>query len=160
MRTSLIVVTLIIMFLGLAGTILPMLPGLVLIYAAFLFYGVATGWIDYGVGAMLLWGFVVLGSFVVDHVAGSIGARKYGASRYGFWGSFLGAFAGLLIFNLPGLVIGAFLGAFCGELLAGKSGYEALRSGKGALIGLLAGTLFKVAVGLVMIGTFLYLVLT
>ena len=148
------------MLVGLAGTILPRLPGLVLIYAGFLFYGFVTGWIAYGVWAVLFWGLVVLGTFAVDHLAGSVGARKYGASRYGFWGSFLGAFAGLLIANLPGLIIGAFLGAFCGELLAGKSGYEALRSGKGALIGLLAGTLFKLVVGLVMIGAFLWWVLT
>jgi len=156
MSVTLIVVTLIIMFVGLAGTILPMLPGLVLIYAGFLFYGFVTGWIAYGVWAVLFWGLVVLVTFAVDHIAGSIGARKYGASRYGFWGSFLGAFAGLLIANLPGLIIGAFFGAFCGELIGGKSAHDALRSGKGALIGLLAGTLFKVTVGLVMIGTFLW----
>jgi len=159
MNVTFIVVTLIIMFVGLAGTILPMLPGLILIYAGFLFYGIATGWTSYGVGAMFLWGFVVLGTFVVDHIAGSVGARKYGASRYGFWGSFIGAFAGLLIAHLPGLIIGTFLGAYCGELLAGKSGYEAFRSGKGALIGLLAGTLFKLAVGVVMIGSFVWWVL-
>jgi len=135
MNVTLVVVTLIIMFVGLAGTILPMLPGLVLIYAGFLFYGFATA------GSSTVCGLCSSGSCGARDIrhrsrCGICRARKYGASRYGFWGSFIGAFAGLVVANLPGLIIGAFLGAFCGELLAGKSGYEAVRSGKGALIGL------------------------
>jgi uncharacterized protein YqgC (DUF456 family) len=159
MSVTYVIITLIIMTLGLLGTVLPMLPGIVLIYGGFLFYGIMTDWSIYGWRAMLFWGLVTMATFVVDYLASALGARKFGASRYGFWGSLVGGFAGIMVANLPGLIVGAFAGAFLAELLAGKQVVEALRSGQGALIGLLAGTLFKVVLGIVMIGSFIWWVL-
>ncbi len=159
MHVAFVIIALIIMCLGLLGTVLPMLPGIVLIYCGFLFYGIVTGWVDYGWRIMLFWGLVTLGAFVLDHIASAVGARKFGASRYGFLGSLVGALAGMMLASLPGLVVGAFAGAFLCELAAGKTGREALRSGKGALIGLLAGAFFKIVLGVAMIGSFLWLVL-
>ena len=156
MNVTYVVITLVIMTLGLLGTVLPMLPGIVLIYGGFFFYGIMTDWSAYGWKAMAFWGVIALATFAVDHLASALGARKFGASRYGFWGALIGAFVGIIVANLPGLIVGAFAGAFLAELLAGKAVREALRSGQGALIGLLAGTFFKVALGIVMIGSFLW----
>ncbi len=86
MHVTFMIITLVIMCLGLLGTVLPVLPGIILIYGGFLFYGIATGWADYGWGVMLFWGLVTLAAFILDHVASALGARKFGASRYGFWG--------------------------------------------------------------------------
>jgi uncharacterized protein YqgC (DUF456 family) len=158
MTIILTVVCLLIMAAGLAGTILPALPGLPLIYLGYLIFGLFTSWQSYGLWTMLLWGAVVAFTLVIDYYAGVLGARRWGSSIFGMWGSLAGAIIGLLLFGLPGLVLGTFGGAVGGELVAGRSIGEALKAGKGSLIGLLAGTLFRAAIGLVMIGTFIWLI--
>ena len=152
-------ITLVIMLVGLVGTVLPVLPGIPIIYLGYIVYGLLTSWSEYGLGTMILWGIVTLVTVFVEYYGSLVGARRSGSSILGIWGSFIGAILGMLIFNLPGLIIGTFLGAISGELMAGRPAAEALRSGRGALIGFLAGSLFKVVVGLVMIGTFIWQVL-
>ncbi len=154
-----LLVALALMLLGLVGAIIPAMPGVPLIYAGYLLYGVLSGWQSYGLGTMVFWAAVTILSLVLDYLAGIAGTKKYGASIFGIWGSVVGAVAGVLLANLPGLVIGTFVGAFAGELWAGKSSKEALRAGKGALIGWLGGTIAKVVIGVVMVGAFLWQVL-
>ena len=150
------VVALLTMLLGLVGTVIPGVPGIPLIYAAMLGYGALTGWQYYGAGAMIFWGVITGLSLVVEYVAGSGGARRFGASAFGIWGSIAGAIIGALVGHLPGLVIGTFAGAVAGELCSGRPWREALRSGQGALIGFVAGTFLKLVVGVLMMGTFLW----
>jgi len=150
--------TLIVMAAGLAGCVLPVLPGIPLIYFGYLLYGLFTSWHAYGLGTMLFWGAVTLLSLFVDHYAGTLGARRYGSSLFGLWGSFAGAVIGLLLFGLAGLIVGVCAGAVTGELVAGRSLTDALRAGKGALIGFFAGILCKAITGLIMVGTFLWLI--
>lgn len=159
MKVLFFAIALIVMFVGLVGTMLPVLPGIPLICAGYLVYGIFTGWKSFGLGTMLFWAAVTILSLVLDYYAGLVGARKYGASIFGIWGSVVGALAGVLLAALPGLVIGTFLGAYVGELWAGKSSGEALQAGKGALLGWLSGTIVKVIIGVIMIGTFLWQVL-
>ena len=153
------VITVLIMFAGLAGTVLPFLPGVPLIYACIVVYGFFTGWEAYGLGAVTGWGIATLAAVLLDFYAGSIGARRYGASWAGTFGSVLGGIVGTLAAGLPGLIIGPFVGAAAGELIRGRSGREALRSGWGAIVGFIGGGLVKVAVGISMIGSFLWWVL-
>ena len=105
---------------------------------------------------MVLWGIVTLVTVFIEYYGSLVGAKRSGSSIFGIWGSFIGAILGMVLFSLVGLVIGTFLGATIGELIAGRPAGEALRSGKGAVIGFLAGSLFKVVVDLVMVGTFLW----
>lgn len=156
MSIFLLILALILMFVGLVGAVLPVMPGIPLIYAGYLLYGLLTGWQSFGLGTMVFWAVVTILSLVLDYIAGVAGTKKYGASVFGIWGSVVGAVVGVLIASLPGLVIGTFLGAYGGELLGGKSSGEALRAGKGALLGWLGGTIMKVIIGVVMIGTFLW----
>jgi uncharacterized protein YqgC (DUF456 family) len=151
-----LILALILMFIGLLGAVLPVIPGIPLIYAGYLLYGLLTGWQSFGLGTMVLWAVVTALSLVLDYFAGIAGTKKYGATVFGIWGSVVGAVIGVLLANLPGLVIGTFLGAYAGELWAGKTSGEALKAGKGALLGLLGGTIVKVIIGVVMIGTFLW----
>ena len=153
------VIVLLIMAVGLAGTILPVIPSVPLIYAGYLLYGLATGWQDYGWTVMIIWGVITVLSVMLDYYAGAIGAKTYGASRAGVWGSVIGAIAGIFVFNVAGLIIGPFVGALAGELIFGRSFRDAFRSGWGALLGFLAGSLFKVVLALAMIGVFLWLII-
>lgn len=144
------------MIAGFLGTLLPVLPGLPLVYAGYIFYGLVMGWQDYGLGAMIIWGIVVAVISFLDFYAGSIGAKKYGASRWAVWGSIAGAFVGLFVAGFLGLILGPLVGALAGELIAGKSWREAFQSGWGTILGLVACHLAKIAVAIAMIGTFLW----
>ena len=156
MQTLWIVITALIMFTGFAGTLLPFLPGIPIIYGGYLFYGLVTGWQDYGLRAMVAWGVVVGVVTLLDFYAGSIGAKRYGASKLAVWGSIIGAVVGVIFGNLLGIIVGPFAGAIAGELVAGKSIKEAFRSGWGTIVGFVGGNLLKVAVAIAMIGTFFW----
>ena len=153
------IVTLLIMAVGLVGTVLPFIPGILLIYAGYLLYGFATGWQAYGLTAIVGWSVVTAFVLLLDFYGGAIGAKRYGASRSGAWGSVIGGMIGTLVAGFPGLILGPFVGAAVGELLRGGSHREALRSGWGTFIGFMVGSLLKIAIGVVMIGTFIWWVL-
>ncbi|MGZ6223297.1 MAG: DUF456 domain-containing protein [Syntrophales bacterium] len=158
MKTLWTIVSLLIMIVGLFGTVLPFFPGIVLIYAGYLFYGFVTDWQAYGATTVVVWGIVTCLLALLDFYAGSIGAKKFGASRFGMWGAFIGGGVGAL-FGLPGLILGPFVGAVVGELMGGRSHRQAFRAAWGSFIGFVTGGLLRIVVGVVMIGTFLWLVL-
>ena len=94
-------------------------------------------------------------SQVLDYAASLIGARAFGASRWGMAGSCIGAFIGFLLFNIPGAIAGLFLGAFICELVRGRDLRTSAKVGSGTLVGFLAGTAGKILITLVMITIFL-----
>lgn len=147
----------IIMLVGLAGTIVPVLPGIPIIWAAMLFYGWFTGWHDYGLAAMVVTGLLVGLSVAVDQLASVMGAKKFGATRAGMIGSFVGAIVGLIVLNVIGLILGTFLGAVAFEMAFSKRDFrQSMASGTGALVGFLAGSLFKFMLGASLIVYFLF----
>ena len=154
-----LIITLVVMAAGLAGAILP-LPSIPLIYAGYFIYGFASGWEDYGLRLMIALGVVTVLTQVIDFLVGAVGSKQYGGSGMGAVGSIIGALVGLVFFNLIGLIIGTFAGALVGELIKGRSMNEAIRSGWGAFLGFVAGSIFKLILGLMMIVTFLVLVIT
>ena len=159
MRTFWVIVTLLIMVVGLVGTVMPVIPGILLIYAGYLLYGFATGWQAYGLAAIVWWSVVAALILLLDFYAGAIGAKRYGASRSGTWGSLIVGLIGTLAAGFPGLILGPFVGAALGELVRGRSYREALRSGWGTFMGFLFGSVVKIALGVAMIGTFIWWVL-
>ena len=82
-------------------------------------------------------------TFILDYIIPVAGAKKYGATKYGLWGSALGMVVGLFIFPPFGLFFGGFIGAMAGELFAGKKGDDALKAGLGVFIGNLVATGMK-----------------
>jgi len=155
-----IILAVLIMLVGLAGTVVPVLPGIPIIWVAMLGYGFYSGWADYGLTGMLITGFLVVVSVVVDQLASVLGAKKFGATKAGMIGSFVGAIVGLLILNIIGLILGTFLGAMIAELCISKHDFKrSMASGTGALVGFLAGSLFKFMLGMGLIGYFLYAVI-
>ena len=159
MEPMYLVLALLLMIAGLAGAFLPVLPSAPLVYVGYAVYGLATGWRQYGLGVMLALGVVTVLVVVIDYVSGAVGAKQFGASRIGTVGSILGAIVGLIVFNAIGLVIGVFVGAVLGELIEGRTLDQAARSGWGALLGFLAGSVFKFIVSASMIAAFLLFIL-
>lgn len=145
-------ITVVLVLLGVVGSVIPLIPGPFLILAAGLLYGWYGGFTVITGTVLLVLTALALLSQGLDSLASIFGARKYGATRWGMAGALLGAVAGALLGGVPGLVLGPFCGACLGELLFGKRLPEALRTGYGTLIGLLAGTLGQLIVALVMAG--------
>ena len=146
----------IVMLLGLAGTVLPVLPGIPIIWVAILGYGWYGGWTSYGFTAMLITGILSVLSIIVDQLASVLGTKKFGGSTAGMIGSVVGAILGAIFFNVFGLIAGTFLGAVVGELAFNGSDFkQSMNSGLGSLVGFLAGSLFKFMLGCGLIAYFL-----
>jgi len=140
---------------GLAGTVVPALPGVPLVFAG-LFIGAwidhfeIVGWKMLGVMALL-----TLAAIVVDFIASAAGARYLGASSRAFWGATAGAVVGIF-FGIPGMLLGPFAGAVLGELSGGRSLVHSGRAGIGAWLGMVVATAVKLAIAFLMIGLFLF----
>jgi uncharacterized protein len=138
---------------GVVGTVVPGLPGAILVLAGL----VLAAWIDRfaRVGFTTLAALAALTAltYVLDVVATAVGARRFGTSWWGVAGAFLGTVAGLFL-GLPGLLVGPFLGAFAAELLARRDVRQAGRAGLGAWLGLLLGTASRLALVLAMLALF------
>ena len=141
--------------IGLAGAVLPALPGVPLVFAG-LWLG---AWIDdytrVGVPTLVVLGVLVVLAVLVDFVASALGAQRVGASRQAIWGSVLGSMVGLF-FGLPGIILGPFIGAVVGELSARSGVSQAANVGLATWLGLLFGTIAKLALSLAMLGIFLF----
>lgn len=155
----LFVIAVAVMLVGLAGVVLPLLPGIPIIFLAVIGYLAFVGFNQISIGVFItLAGLTVL-SFVIDWLSTVYGVKRFGGTKLGMLGSLIGTVVGLLIANIPGLVIGAIFGAYAGEILAGKKSSEAWRAGFGGFFGLISGHIIKLVMGTVMIGLFVWQVL-
>lgn len=145
----------VVMALGLIGTVIPILPGTTIILAAAVVHRMALG-ADRSLGLSALIGMLVLTliTYAIDAAAGYLGARRFGATRWGLLGCAAGAVAGLF-FGLLGLFVGPVIGAIAGELIGGKKVMKAGRAGWGTFLGSLGGMIAKLFLGLIMIVIFL-----
>lgn len=125
---------------GIAGIILPVLPGPPLIWLGMLLYGLLTGFERITWVFLLLQAVLVALSFGIDYLANAWAVKRYGGSRMAVWGAGIGLLLGALLFSPVGIILGPFAGAFLGELLAGRHPAQALRIGFGTLIGLASGS--------------------
>lgn len=139
--------------IGLLGTILPVLPGLPVMYAGMVLAAWAGGFRQIGGWTLAVLGVLVLLSIVVDLLASLAGARRVGASNKGMVGAGVGGFVGIF-FGLPGLVAGPFLGAALGEVAHGREWKHASKVGFGTWMGLLLGAIFKLGLAFAMLGLF------
>ncbi|MFB0506444.1 MAG: DUF456 domain-containing protein [Thermodesulfobacteriota bacterium] len=141
--------------IGLAGTILPTLPGNILIFVGALVYGIFTGFEEVTLWILTALGVISVGAQVLDYLAEAYGARRFGATKYGIWGAIIGGIIGLITLNIGGLVLGTFVGAVIPEIIVGRRSLKgALKIGWGSLMGFFGGTLMKFILGLVSIGIF------
>jgi uncharacterized protein YqgC (DUF456 family) len=140
--------------LGLAGLILPGLPGAPLILAGLVLLAWAENFAYIGIWTIVALTLLALLTYGVDFWATMFGTKKFGASKRAVIGALLGVVAGLFL-GLPGVIFAPFIGAVIGELSARKSVPQAARAGIGATIGLVLGAALKIAMAFAMIGIFL-----
>jgi uncharacterized protein YqgC (DUF456 family) len=138
---------------GLAGLVLPALPGAPLLFAGLVCAAWAEDFTRVGWGWLALIGGLALLSYPLDLAAGALGAKRFGASPRAVLGAALGALIGLF-FGLPGVLLGPFVGAALAELSVRRDLRQAGRSGLGATLGLALGVAGKLALAFAMLGTF------
>lgn len=138
---------------GLAGIVLPAFPGAILVFAGLVVAAWADHFVHVGSGTLAVLAALTALIYVVDLLAGVVGARRFGASNRALLGAAVGAVVGIL-FGLPGIVLGPFLGALLGELSAHGDLLRAGRAGFGTWVGLVLGVAIKLAIGFAMVGIF------
>lgn len=150
--------SIILILVGIAGTILPAIPGLPMVFAGMLLAAWAGDFEQIGVATVLVLGVLTAVSLLIDFWATAMGAKRVGASRKAVIGAILGTFIGIF-FGLVGLFLGPFAGALLGELLhgrrlnAGGVGH-ATRIGFGTWLGIVFGVALKLMLALAMLGLF------
>jgi len=132
---TLIGLGLILALAGIIACILPILPGPPMSYAALLLLAWARDWTPFSLRFLIIMAVLMVLAAALDNIVPLLGARRYGASKQGIWGSILGMLAGIFFVPPWGVFIGAFLGALAGELMAGKESGKALRVGWGIFMG-------------------------
>ena len=144
---------------GMAGVIVPVIPGPLVLFVGFLLYGWVTGFAHLSLGFFIGQFLIVLLCYAVDFLASAWGAKRFGGSKAAAWGAVLGSF--LFFFVGPlGLLVGPVVGAVIGELIVGQELRNALRSGWGSLWGFLGGTVLKFILIMVMLAWFIWSIRT
>lgn len=155
------IVAVLLALVGIVGCVVPVIPGVVLSYAALLCLRF-TSFGEVSAAALLLWLLATVAVTAADYYLPAWMARRFGGSRAGMIGATVGMFAGVFV-PFPGLLLGPFAGALAGELLHdGRDWRRALRVGVGSFLSFIVGTGLKLAVSLgllvhiagILIGTF------
>ncbi|MFN3750458.1 MAG: DUF456 domain-containing protein [Thiobacillus sp.] len=142
-----------IIVLGFAGLVLPVVPGIPLVFAGLVLLAWAENFAYVGWVTLTLLGGLAVLSYGIDFLASALGAKRFGASSRAVVGAAVGALVGMF-FGLPGIVLGSFAGAVVGEFSGRASFKAAAHAGIGATLGLLFGALLKIALAFTMIGVF------
>jgi len=135
---------------GLAGVLLPILPGALIIFVGALLHKILTPeWLSWT--TVIILGVLVLVERLLDFLGTMIGAKWLGATRWGIFGAVVGGIVGLF-FGLPGLILGPVFGALVGEIIfARRSLGLSAKAGVGAAVGFGLSTVARIALALLMI---------
>jgi uncharacterized protein YqgC (DUF456 family) len=139
--------------LGLAAAVVPTVPGIPLVFIGIWLIAGIDHYQHLGFGWLISIAAVGAVGLAIDLLAGVLGVKRVGASKQAILGALLGTIIGLF-FGLPGLLLGPFLGSVLGELAAGSGALRATNVGIGAWLGLIVGTIVKLASSLIMIALF------
>ncbi|HEU4427141.1 MAG TPA: DUF456 domain-containing protein, partial [Myxococcota bacterium] len=150
---ALLVLGALLVVIGVAGLLLPGLPGAPLLFAGFVVAAWAEDFAYVGFWWLALLGVLAAVTYAVDFAATALGAKRFGASPRAVLGAALGALVGIF-FGPLGWILGPFAGAVLGELTVKRDLGGAQRAGFGATLGLLLGSVAKFALACLMIGIF------
>jgi uncharacterized protein YqgC (DUF456 family) len=139
---------------GMIGTVLPVVPGVPLVFAGLFVAAWSSDFEIIGWGTLAVLAVLTVIAVLIDYLAAAFGAKKLGASTRAFWGATLGAIAGMF-FGLPGIILGPFVGAVAAEFSGGQGARQAGRSGYGVWLGMVLGTAAKLSIAFLMVGIFL-----
>ena len=146
-------ISFILLVTGIAGMILPGLPGAVLVWLGIVAYGFLNPHVHWSMTFFLLEGLLALLTYAVDYLATVWGVKKFKGTTAGAVGAILGM-TFVFIMGPPGLIIGPFIGAVTGELLYGGEMRQALTSGFGTFVGFLVATFARLLICGIMISWF------
>jgi len=155
MDSSLIlwVIAIILIVIGIAGLVLPAVPGAPVLFAGLFIAAWADNFVYVGWPTLAVLGVLALLTYVADFAATAFGAKRFGASKRAIIGAMIGAVVGIF-FGFTGVLIGPFVGAVIGELSWRRDLQAAARAGIGATIGLAIGVAAKLALAFSMVGIF------
>ncbi len=140
--------------IGLAGTLLPFLPGAPLLFVGLLLCAWAENFQYVGAGTLLVLAAMAALTWLVEFLASVLGVKKFGGSRRAMLGAALGGVVGMFL-GPAGILLGPFVGAVLGEMSLDRSLDQAGRAGFGTVVGLAIGVAGKLAIAIAMLGLFL-----
>jgi uncharacterized protein YqgC (DUF456 family) len=145
----------VLVLVGIAGVILPALPGIPLVFAGLVLAAWVDDFVHVGWLPLTVLGLLTLLSFAVDILATVVGAQRVGASRKALWGTFLGSIVG--VFFMPiGLFVGPLAGALLGEYWHTRELGRSTKVGLATWLGILLGFALKLALVIAMLGLFAF----
>lgn len=150
MTIFLMIVAIVCLLIGMAGTVYPAIPALPLMYGGAWLLAYAG---DYGVmasGSLIALGVVAAFGFAMDFVASLLGAKYTGASKQALWGALIGGVVGAF-FGIIGVIFAPLIGAAVGEFIAKRDLLTASKVGLGTFIGFIIGTVAKIGAALAMV---------
>lgn len=150
-------ITLLCLFIGLLGTVMPFLPGLGLIFIGILIFAIATNFTLISLPTVVIFGLIALAASLASYFAGAIAAKATGASRYAVAGALIGGVVGIFAGPL-GIPVGTFIGALIGALSDGRSLKHATTMARHAMIGVLSTVVIQFVIGVSLIVAFFFAV--
>jgi uncharacterized protein YqgC (DUF456 family) len=148
------VLSVLLIVVGIAGTVLPALPGPAFVLAGVLLAAWIEGFTRVGVVTVAMVSVLAVMAWILDYAAAMLGAKRAGASRQALAGAAIGTVAGLF-FGFLGVLVFPLVGAAVGEFLARRDHQHAIKVGLATWLGILAGLAAKVVVVFMMVGIFL-----
>lgn len=147
------------MLVGIAGSILPILPGTPISWLGLVVLYLAPS-LEFDWTFIIITGIVGIGIYIMDYIIPALGTKQFGGSKAGAWGTTIGLVMGILAPIPFGIIIGPFVGALVGELAFNKTeGPQAFKAAIGSFLGFLASTFIKFFATLVYLGLFVYKVI-
>ena len=153
MTTSIWIIAILLILVGLAGTVLPALPGVAMIFGGVLLAAWIGDFQRISVFTVVVMAILAVLGIVIDYAAAAMSAKRAGASKQGIIGAAIGTIAGVFS-GLWGLLFMPLVGAAVGEFIAHKDMFRAGKVGVAAWFGLLVATAVKLAVAFTMVGVF------
>jgi uncharacterized protein len=152
---SLLILSGLLALIGIVGSMLPVIPGPLCSYSALILLSWAKDFTPLGARALILLGLLTVVVSVADNFIPAMSAKKYGASKFGIWGSLIGMVLLMIVFPPWGIFLGSFLGAVFGEVLHGAKGKNVLRVGWGVFLGTMLGTGIKLGFSITVLGFYM-----
>ena len=148
MDIFLISIGVLLVLIGLIGSILPIIPGPPIAFAGLLITHF-TSKHPFSIELLLVFGGFAIVSSIIDNILPIYATKKFNGSKRGVWGSAIGLLIGLF-FAPVGIIIGPILGAYLGEIIDGKSSNEALKPAMGSFVGFISSIFLRLGLSLVM----------
>lgn len=145
------ITAIILIVVGLAGTVVPALPGQPMIFVGAWLVAWLGDYVHVGSITLIILGVLTVIGLAVDWIAQTMGAQRAGATKYGIIGSMIGTFVGLFL-GIVGILFMPLVGAFLGEFFAHRDLRLATNVGVATWMGMVIGTAVKLGLSFVMVG--------